>query len=71
MPVNSKGNRELLAERVVTEADLDDVIEMAINGCISLYERDEAGDTLYSHYLTGAPAPSGTQALSSRGQFEQ
>lgn len=43
MPViNSPENRELLAERVVTEADLDDVVQMAINGCVALYERDDA-----------------------------
>ena len=42
MPVvNSSENRELLAERVVTEADFDDVVTMAINGCKDLYERDE------------------------------
>ena len=42
MPVvNNEENRELLAERVVTEADLDDVVGMATNGCIALYERDE------------------------------
>lgn len=40
--INNAENRELLAERVVTEADLDDVVEMAKNGCTSLYERDEA-----------------------------
>ena len=41
MPENNEQNRELLAERVVTEADLDDVVTMAINGCTALYERDE------------------------------
>lgn len=43
MPViNSEENRELLAERVVAEADPDDVAEMAKNGCLALYEHDEA-----------------------------
>lgn len=42
MPVvNNDENRELLAERVVSEADLDDVVTMAINGCKDLYARDD------------------------------
>jgi hypothetical protein len=37
---NNEENREKLAEAVVTSADMDDVVSMAINGCTNLYERD-------------------------------
>jgi hypothetical protein len=42
MPIeNNEANREKLAQAVVEDADLDDLIGMSLNSCVSRYERDE------------------------------
>lgn len=43
MPIeNNEVNRAKLAQAVVEDADFDAMYEMAVNGCDSLYERDDA-----------------------------
>ena len=37
---NNEENREKLAQAVVEDADIDSLVGMALNGCVSLYERD-------------------------------
>jgi hypothetical protein len=40
---NTQENRETLAHNVAEDAgDMDDLLSIAINGCLSLYERDSA-----------------------------
>ena len=41
MVENNEANRAKLAEAVVERADMAETIEMAICGCVDLYEKDE------------------------------
>lgn len=41
LPVNNRENRKKLAKAVVDAADPDDTLEMATQGCLDLYERDD------------------------------